>query len=239
LTFFTYFYWILIQTFVSSAQQLQQRAWLLHWTLFVCFDHEQNRPYLLDLFLQDKYLNTIQVACPHLLRYLVAAAIANKTRRRNLLSELAQIVDAEQHTFRDPVTEFLRLLLVEFDFDGAQRSLKECERLCAADFFLSVILADFMEGARTLLLETYLKIHTCVSLSAVTQRFEQSTEQIQTLIASMQDRLPATIDTAADQIQIGNSAQSVYQQVLDKAKPLVARTQALAVALDRRERNAL
>jgi hypothetical protein len=31
---------------------------------------------------------------------------------------------------RDPVTEFVRLLFVEYDFDGAQAQLALCEEVC-------------------------------------------------------------------------------------------------------------
>ena len=33
----------------------------------------------------------------------------------------------EAYTYRDPITEFLECLYVNFDFDGAQQKLRECE----------------------------------------------------------------------------------------------------------------
>ena len=33
----------------------------------------------------------------------------------------------ESYTYRDPITEFLECLYVNFDFDGAQQKLVECE----------------------------------------------------------------------------------------------------------------
>lgn len=33
----------------------------------------------------------------------------------------------ESYTYKDPITEFLECLYVNFDFDGAQRKLRECE----------------------------------------------------------------------------------------------------------------
>merc|ERR1719309_188027 len=53
-------------TFGSSLQTLQQRTWLIHWSLF--------------LFLyQKQYLNAIQTTCPWILRYLATAVITNKS----------------------------------------------------------------------------------------------------------------------------------------------------------------
>lgn len=33
----------------------------------------------------------------------------------------------ESYTYRDPIIEFLECLYVNFDFDGAQQKLRECE----------------------------------------------------------------------------------------------------------------
>lgn len=229
-----------LQSFVSPVQQLQQRAWLLHWALFVCFNHEQNRTMLVDLFMQDKCLNAVQTACPHLLRYLCASAIANKQRRRSLLPELTAIVEQELYTYRDPITEFLRLLFVEFDFDAAQQTLKECETVCQSDFFLSVIVGDFMEGARMLLMETYFKIHKCIDLTSLSQKLGLSEEEAERWIVNLirHSKVSAKIDSAADQLHIASNFPSIYQQVIDKTKPLVSRTQALISTLERRERSA-
>ncbi len=56
------------QTFAVPLQQLQQRAWLLHWALFVFFNHENGRNDLIDLFMSPPYLAAIQINAQHLLR---------------------------------------------------------------------------------------------------------------------------------------------------------------------------
>lgn len=33
----------------------------------------------------------------------------------------------ESYTYKDPITEFVECLYVNFDFDSAQRKLRECE----------------------------------------------------------------------------------------------------------------
>ncbi len=42
-----------------------------------------------NLFLS--YLNTVQTTCPHILRYITAAAIISK-RRKNIMKELVKII---------------------------------------------------------------------------------------------------------------------------------------------------
>ena len=57
-------------TFGSSLQTLQQRTWLIHWSLFVFFNHPKGRDLIIELFLyQKQYLNAIQTMCPWILRY--------------------------------------------------------------------------------------------------------------------------------------------------------------------------
>merc|ERR1719167_1968719 len=66
-------------TFGSSLQLLQQRTWLIHWSLFVFFNHPKGRDLIIELFLyQKQYLNAIQTTCPWILRYLATAVITNK-----------------------------------------------------------------------------------------------------------------------------------------------------------------
>ena len=41
-------------TFTPVLVQLQQRTWLMHWALFVFFNHENGRNAIIDLFLSDR-----------------------------------------------------------------------------------------------------------------------------------------------------------------------------------------
>ncbi|WP_289490507.1 hypothetical protein, partial [Klebsiella pneumoniae] len=41
-----------VDTFAPVAKQLQQKAWLMHWSLFVFFNHENGLNALIDLFMQ-------------------------------------------------------------------------------------------------------------------------------------------------------------------------------------------
>ncbi|THU59816.1 hypothetical protein C4D60_Mb07t06030 [Musa balbisiana] len=116
------------KSFASPLNQLQNRIWLMHWSLFIFFNHENGRNGIIDLFFQDRYLNAIQTNAHHLLRYVATAVIVNK-RRRNMLKELVKVIQQELHSYKDPITEFLECLYVNYDFDGAQKKLKECEQV--------------------------------------------------------------------------------------------------------------
>ena len=82
---------LVFQSTLSPLEQLNQRAWLIHWGLFVFFNHPKGRDALIDMVMQPLYLNAVQTVCPHILRYLATAVIINK-KRRSVLKELIKVV---------------------------------------------------------------------------------------------------------------------------------------------------
>lgn len=107
-------------TFSSALQTLQQRTWLIHWSLYVFFNHPKGRDLIIELFLyQKQYLNAIQTTCPWILRYLSTAVIINKSSRRNVMKDLVKVIQEESYTYKDPITSFIEALYVDFDFNGA------------------------------------------------------------------------------------------------------------------------
>lgn len=77
-----------------------------------------------------RYLNAIQTNAPHLVRYLATAFIVNK-RRRPQFKDFIKVIQQEQNSYNDPITEFLTCVYVNYDFDGAQKKMRECEEVSA------------------------------------------------------------------------------------------------------------
>lgn len=120
--------------FENPLHQLEQRTWLIHWALFVYLKPElaaypNGRNEMIDLFFSERYLQTIQTNCPHMLRYLAVAVITAPLQRRNVIRELVKLIQQERETYSDPITGFIECLLVLFDFDSAQEKLKQCAKL--------------------------------------------------------------------------------------------------------------
>jgi translation initiation factor 3 subunit E len=150
---------------------LQQRTWWLHWSLFVYFNHPTGREALLENWLNQNYLNTIQTSCPWLLRYLVAAvvisrkstlrsaAVGNSARSRESVRDVVKALDQEQYQYSDSITEFLRKLYGDVDFEGAQEEMSKASELMENDFFLEEFKTEFVENARYLVSEAYCRIH--------------------------------------------------------------------------------
>jgi len=158
---------------------LHSRAWLVHWSLFVYFNHPTGRTLLLETFLSPAYLNTIQSAAPWILRYVAVAAVLSRraqatgpaapvsSRVRHAIREVVKVVQMEEYQYSDPVTKFLKELYVEFDFEAAQRQLQLAERVVGNDFFLSEIREEFLDNARYLISEAYCRIHQRIDIAYV------------------------------------------------------------------------
>jgi translation initiation factor 3 subunit E len=156
--------------------QLHSRTWLLHWSLFVYYNHPEGRTLLLETFLAPAYLNTIQTSSPWILRYLVAAAVLSRkassasgssvsSRVRHSIREVVKIIQMEEYQYKDPITSFLKELYVEFDFEAAQRELSKAEQVVGNDFFLSEFKDDFLDNARYLISEAYCRIHHRIDIA--------------------------------------------------------------------------
>ncbi|XP_023223419.1 eukaryotic translation initiation factor 3 subunit E-B-like [Centruroides sculpturatus] len=223
-------------TFGSALQSLQQRTWLIHWSLFVFFNHVKGRDLIIDMFLlQQQYLNAIQTICPHILRYLATAVITNK-QHRPVLKELVKVIQQESYAYRDPITEFVECLYVNFDFHGAQRKLRECEAVLVNDFFLVACLNDFIENARLSIFETFCRIHECISIDMLAEKLNMSPEEGEKWIVNLirNARLDAKIDSKLGHVVMGTQAVSPYQQLIEKTKTLSFRSQLLVMNIEKR-----
>ncbi|ETV91892.1 hypothetical protein H310_13691 [Aphanomyces invadans] len=220
----------------SPLEQLQQRTWLLHWSLFVFAWHEEGRDQIVDFMLQSRCLEAIQTNAPWLMRYLAAGVILHK-KRRYLIKELLRIIHVDDKAYRDPVIEFLECLYVHFDFELAQTKLLECKHVLASDFFLAEKnMAAFMENARLLTFEIYCRIHHTIDISLLADKLAMNEKGdaekwIVDLIRNA--RLDAKIDSQNDVIVMDTRYDSVYRQVITKTKDLAARTTSMIAQFDR------
>jgi len=221
----------------TPLQALQQRTWLIHWSLFVFFNHAKGRELIIEMFLyQNQYLNAIQTICPHVLRYLATAVVVNKTRRHSALRDLVKVIQQETYTYSDAITEFLASLYVDFNFATAQEKLKKCADVLENDFFLVACKNDFIENARLLVFELFCRIHQCIRIDMLAEKLDMSYEEAERWIVDLirQAKLDAKIDSKAGHVVMGTQAVSPYQQLIDKTNNLTFRTQMLATNIEKR-----
>ncbi|KAG8171794.1 hypothetical protein JTE90_023275, partial [Oedothorax gibbosus] len=222
--------------FGSPLVTLQQRTWLIHWSLFVFFNHPKGQDLIIETFLFNReYLNAIQTICPHILRYLTTAVITNK-QRPSVMKELVKVIQQESYQYRDPITEFVECLYVNFDFDGAQQKLRECEKVLAFDFFLVSCLESFIENARLVIFETFCCIHQCLSITMLAEKLNMTPEAAEKWIVNLirNARLDAKIDSQLGHVVMGTKKLSPYQQLIEKTKVLSLRAQLLTTNVEKK-----
>merc|ERR550534_2188654 len=176
--------------------------------------------------------------CPHILRYLTTAVITNKDvrKRRQILKDLVKVIQHESYTYKDPITEFIECLYVSFDFDAAQTKLRECEIVIINDFFLVACLDDFIENARLFIFETFCRIHQCISISMLADKLNMTPEEAERWIVNLirNARLDAKIDSKQGHVVMGTQAAAVHQQVIDRTKGIMDRTQNIIWNIDKK-----
>ncbi|KAA3472103.1 Eukaryotic translation initiation factor 3 subunit E [Gossypium australe] len=196
------------QNFSSPLNQVQSRIWLMHWSLFIFFNHDNGRTQIIDLFNQDKYLNAIQTSAPHLLRYLATAFIVNK-RRRPQFKEFIKVIQQDQCSYKDPITEFLACVYVNYEFDGAQKKMKECEE------YLSC-------GYEDMILQSMEKLRKQLNILKLNLNYEEGERWIVNLIRN--SKLDAKIDSKTGTVIMEPNQPNVYEQLIDHTKALQGRT---------------
>lgn len=247
---------------VAHEDILQKRIWLLHWSLFVFFNHPAGRVKLVELFMSPAYLATMQMSCWWLLRYLVVALVitrrqvsrgyvletsgnpagqqssgTNKLSTQAALRELSKVIQMESYRRDpDPFVDFFHHLYIELDFDRAQEELAKAEQVAKQDFFLQEHADEFVENARFLVSEVYCRIHQNVDIADLSKRLNLSKEDGEKWIVKVisESKTDSKIDFKEGVVRMNQPRPIVYQSVIDKTRGITFRTSALTQAMDRR-----
>lgn len=225
--------------FNNPRAQLTARESLLHYALFPFFNHEPAKDKLTEMFFSPPFMSTIQTVCPWILRYVAAAVITNRNRTNNShnyqkqLKDLSRVVKQEVYEYQDPVTEFVKALYIDFDFEGAQKKLVEAENVLQGDFFLGSSTDSFVEAARHLISESYCKINQRIDMKDLSSRLGLSDSEGEKWIVDLirETKVDAKIDFKAGTVVMNHPSQSVYQTVIERTKGAFFRTQVLSAAV--------
>lgn len=220
---------------MPDVQRLQQRAWLLHWSLFILANYPKRREQLIEFFMADENLTTMTLTCPWLLRYVIAAVLPQR-RKSFYTKALLRLLTPEALALGDPMVTFLHSLLVNFDFEAAQAVIGDCCAAIATDFFLTNMVSpeDFLGAARTFLFDVYCRVHQKIDLrllaSQVHMELDDAEKWVVGLIRSAQ--LDAKVDSQAKTVEMLQPAPSLHWQIADRTRDVAARTRQLLEAVE-------
>lgn len=235
---------------VSPVEQLQHRAWLAHWSLFVFFQCADADVKICNFFLnthvarsanrgrnavsRDEYVKVVQNNCPWLLRYLVAAAVVRKWNRS--IGSLTKIIGEEQHAFSDPLTRMLKSLYADYDLESTQRELAACETVVDNDYFFNFnananFARRFKRSARQLIFRTFCLTHREINMKDLAERLQMDLTECEKwtvdLIQSNEGNKmlnDAKIDTERAVAIMNQRYPSVYEDIIQKTRELASRS---------------
>lgn len=218
--------------FSDPLTQLHNRAWIIHWSLFLLRNSNFNKEGLIDLFFSPSYISTIQASCPWIIRYISASVVSvyiknrNSTSNERRLNDLVRVIGQEVYEYQDPITEFIRALYIDCDFAAAQSKLLEAETIMTFDFFLSDMKESFLKSARQLVSERYCRIHQRIDIKQLSAQLNLSLELGEKWIANLikDTKMDAKINETENTIIMNYQPSSVYQQVIDNTKGLSFRS---------------
>ena len=222
---------------IPATDQIRQRAWLMHWGLFVYINQKDGMDSLVDFYSEKVYMQTLQNLCPWLLRYYTAAVILSSKRRTLIKDALAEI-QSMAYLYSDPLTQFVECLFELFDFELAQQKLKECHALMSCDFFLQSSADKFLREGRLLVCEVYCTINRKVELSLLAEKLEMTEEEAEKWMVDMVRvgasgaTLDARIDSSGMQAIMSVPIRSAHQLVVDRTRDLTVRSSVMASNLE-------
>lgn len=130
--------------------------------------------------------------------------------------------------YNDAVVEFIRLLLIRFDFDSAGRQLAELRREVESDPFLVKLAPKIIESSRGLYYETYCRIHETLQIANVAAFTGKDPEEAELWIVSLIRRsgISVRVDSVAGTIKIvrnlgRNSNEVKYAELIPRTNTLV------------------
>lgn len=178
----------------TPLQLLQNRLWLLHWSLFAVFSrsgYEGSDGYI-DLFLQNSFLNVIQTSSPYLLRYLACMIVMSKNRER-YVKDLARYCRLIAYQYEDPITSLITSLFHHCDFEKVSECLKELPKLIDEDVFLYRYKEELIHAIQRLCLGVCTDIFSKTTLKQLAKML-MTNESDENLISSLRDSKSTTLN---------------------------------------------
>lgn len=129
--------------------------------------------------------------------------------------------------------EFIKELLIKFNFKNASEKLKDVEKELANDPFLCKLLPKIIDSSQTLFYETYCKIYETLKVSDVALFLNRNEDEAELWIVSLIRRagINVKVDSSAGIIRVVKSAGRNTNEL--KLSELVSRTNTLVNNLSR------
>lgn len=203
----------------AKVTSVRDHAWLLHWVLFPFFKggsqySGQLLQYVFDVN-TEVFQCVVESVCPHLLRYVCAAALLNRNRSQNF-NWTADMVD-RIYEYSDPLTQLVSLIRKP-SFDDALNLLPAVQETVQSDYFLCGFEADLMNNARHMIFQRYMAVHSVVSIPYMAEKLDMNKSDAEVWLVNLisDSKLRAKIDSVNEQLNVEPQPRSVELDVCEK-----------------------
>lgn len=182
----------------------------------------------LDWFASEKNLQVISIVCPHLIRYLACFGIIMR-RNKDTLDNIVNIITLNRDKYKDPFTELIFNLLVNFDFEASQKILNGYSSIMENDFFLNPLKKYIEENARLLIFEIYCRIHKSIDLNAISNELSMTNIEAERWIVNLirNVHLDGKLDYEHNRVEMIDRSNNPSQLVSDKTRNILFRSNLL------------
>eukprot|EP00331_Platyophrya_macrostoma_P006107 CAMPEP_0176432624 /NCGR_PEP_ID=MMETSP0127-20121128/15501_1 /TAXON_ID=938130 /ORGANISM="Platyophrya macrostoma, Strain WH" /LENGTH=498 /DNA_ID=CAMNT_0017814823 /DNA_START=29 /DNA_END=1525 /DNA_ORIENTATION=- len=211
------------------------RSFAMHWSLFHYFKGgESLSEGFLDHVFREFGSNprdrqapnqrAVELVAPHLLRYIAAACLLNRSKRAALYSTLR--LSRMCYEFTDVFLTFVEQLIGQVNFDAAFALLPQLAETIEGDYFLAGLKTHIMDSANKLIFEQYLRTHKTVSIATVAKRLfpeldpesEVAKAKAELWIANLirESKVVAKIDSVGGKIDVSGNQSTFEKRMFDK-----------------------
>lgn len=182
----------------------------------------------LDWFASEKNFQVISTVCPHLIRYLACFGIIMR-RNKDILDIIVNIITLNRDKYKDPFTELIFNLLVNFDFESSQKILSSYSSVTENDFFLNPIQKYIEENARLLIFEIYCRIHKSIDLNVISNELSMTNIEAERWIVNLirNVHLDGKLDYEHNRVEMIDRSNNPSQLVSDKTRNILFRSNLL------------
>ncbi|KAF7457865.1 putative eukaryotic translation initiation factor 3, subunit 6 [Cryptosporidium felis] len=182
----------------------------------------------IDWFASEKNFYLISTICPHLIRYLACFGIIMR-RNKDILENIVNVISLNINKYKDPFTELLFNLLVNFDFETSQKILLKCNSATENDFFLYPIQKFIEENARLLIFEIYCRIHKSIDLNIISKELAMTNIEAERWIVNLirNVHLDGKLDYEHNRVEMIDRSSNPSQLIADKTRNIIFRSNLL------------
>ncbi|KAI9224108.1 hypothetical protein BC828DRAFT_374294 [Blastocladiella britannica] len=202
----------------SQSHTLQQRLWLLHWSLFVYFrsSFDGALDKAMETLTHPTNTNVIETAAPHLLRYVVAASVLTSYKNTR---DIARYAAQERYRVSDPLCAVYEHLFNNVDLDAVATALAAAELTVRADYFLAPHADAIMAGLRKQVLQVLGNVFVTLPASQLATYLALDATALDAFVTDLE-----FVSISADDVAVFSQPSAARRSVLDKVDKLSHRS---------------